>query len=43
MNRNFEAASESSLYVPDIVVLPDKTPLMFFEVPLTTAAPSPQP
>jgi len=42
MNRNFEAASESSLYVPDIVILPDKSPLMFFEVPLTTAA-SPQP
>ncbi len=43
MNRNFEAASESSLYVTDIVVLPDKNPLMFFEVPLTTSAPSPQP
>jgi hypothetical protein len=43
MNRNFEAASESSLYVPDIVVLPDKTPLMFFEVPLTTGAAPPQP
>jgi hypothetical protein len=43
MNRNFEAASESSLYVPDIVVLPDKTPLMFFEVPLTTSAASSRP
>ncbi len=43
MNRNFEAASESSLYVPDIIVLPDKTPLMFFEVPLTTSTAAPQP
>jgi len=43
MSHNFEAALQSSLYVPDIVVLPDKTPLMFFEVPLTTNAASPQP
>src|SRR5271155_4656179 len=43
MTHNFEAALQSSLYVPDIVVLPDKTPLMFFEVPLTSGAASPQP
>jgi hypothetical protein len=43
MSHNFQAALQSSLYVPDIIVLPDKTPLMFFEVPLTTGAASPEP
>ncbi|HUJ33349.1 MAG TPA: hypothetical protein VLY23_18855 [Candidatus Acidoferrum sp.] len=35
VSHDFEAALQSSLYVPDVVVLPDKTPMMFFEVPLT--------
>jgi hypothetical protein len=43
MSHNFEAASKSSLYVPDVAVLPDKTPLMFFEVPLSSGAASSQP
>ena len=34
VDHNFEAALTSSLYVPDVLILPDKTPLMFFEVPL---------
>jgi len=38
MNRDFETALSSSLYVPNVVLLPDKTPLMFFEIPLTSAA-----
>jgi len=41
VSRNFEAALRSSLYIPDVALLPDKTPLMFFEVPLTAAATSP--
>jgi hypothetical protein len=43
VNRDFEAATTSSLYIPDVVLLPEKTPLMFFEVPLTSAASSPPP
>jgi hypothetical protein len=43
MSHNFEAALQSSLYVPDIVVLPDKAPMMFFEIPLAAGAPAPQP
>lgn len=34
MNHNFEAALKASLYFPDLVFLPDKKPLMFFEIPL---------
>lgn len=41
MSHNFEAASKASLYVPDVAVLPEQTPLMFFEVPLTTATAAP--
>jgi hypothetical protein len=46
--RNFDVASTSTLYVPDVTTLPDNSPLMFFEVPLTrrsssAATPSSQP
>lgn len=34
MSHNLEAALKASLYVPDVVFLPDKKPLMFFEIPL---------
>lgn len=40
MSHSFEAASKSTLYVPDVATLPDKKPLMFFEVPLTAGAPA---
>ena len=40
MSHNFEAASKSTLYVPDVAILPDKKPLMFFEVPLAPGAPA---
>lgn len=40
MSHNFEAASKSTLYVPDVAILPEKKPLMFFEVPLAPGAPS---
>jgi len=40
MSHNFEAAAKSTLYVPDVAVLPDKKPLMFFEIPLSSEAPS---
>lgn len=43
VNRDFEAATTSSLYIPDVALLPDRTPLMFFEVPLTSAASAPPP
>jgi hypothetical protein len=38
VSHNFEAALKSSLYVPDVALLPEQTPLMFFEVPLATTA-----
>jgi hypothetical protein len=41
MNHDFEAALKSSLYLPDATFLPDKKPLMFFEVPLASNTPSP--
>lgn len=43
MSHNFEAALKSSLYLPNVAFLPDKKPLMFFEVPLSnnTAAATP--
>lgn len=34
VSHDFSAAEKASLYLPDVVVLPDKTALMFFEVPL---------
>ena len=42
LSHNFEAVLKSSLYLPDVAFLPDKKPLMFFEVPLAgnTAAPA---
>jgi hypothetical protein len=47
MSRDFDAVLKSSLYLPDLAVLPEKTPLMFFEVPLTNKgtalSPSSQP
>lgn len=39
MSHNFEAASKSTLYVPDVAILPDRKPLMFFEIPLAPGAP----
>ncbi|HXW55275.1 MAG TPA: hypothetical protein VEJ67_05980 [Candidatus Cybelea sp.] len=36
MSHDFAAASKASLYVPDVSLLPDKAPLMFFEVPLAS-------
>lgn len=35
VSHDFSAVSKASLYVPDVNLLPAKTPLMFFEVPLT--------
>lgn len=34
VSHDFSAVQKSSLYLPDVSLLPDKTPLMFFEVPL---------
>ncbi|HTU35811.1 MAG TPA: hypothetical protein VMF66_18565 [Candidatus Acidoferrum sp.] len=34
VSHDFTAAQKASLYLPDVVLLPDKTALMFFEVPL---------
>jgi hypothetical protein len=34
VSHDFNTVQKSSLYVPDVTLLPDKTPLMFFEVPL---------
>ncbi|HLV95984.1 MAG TPA: hypothetical protein VKS44_12390 [Candidatus Acidoferrales bacterium] len=39
VNHDLAAATTSSLYVPDVALLPEKTPLMFFEVPLTRKSP----
>jgi hypothetical protein len=35
VSHDFSAVQKASLYLPDVVLLPDQTPLMFFEVPLT--------
>lgn len=35
VNHDFTSVPKASLYVPDVTLLPAKTPLMFFEVPLT--------
>jgi hypothetical protein len=35
LSHDFAAAQEASLYLPDVSLLPDQTPLMFFEVRLT--------
>jgi hypothetical protein len=40
MNHNFEATAKSTLYVPDVAILPERKPLMFFEVPLSPEAPA---
>lgn len=37
MAHNFKLASEATLYVPDIKVIPGNKPLMFFEVALAPA------
>lgn len=34
ISHDFDAVPKASLYVPDVTLLPAKTPLMFFEVPL---------
>lgn len=34
MNRDMGLAGNSSLYVPDVVIIPQNKPLIFFEVPL---------
>ncbi|MGH9700370.1 MAG: hypothetical protein ACRD52_13065 [Candidatus Acidiferrales bacterium] len=34
MNRDMALAGNSSLYVPDVVIIPQNKPLIFFEVPL---------
>lgn len=38
LDHDFTAAQKASLYVPDVSLLPDKTALMFFEVPLAKGA-----
>ncbi len=40
VSHDFSAVQKASLYLPDVVLLPDKTPLMFFEVPLTKGSAS---
>lgn len=40
VSHDFSAAQKASLYLPDVVVLPDKTALMFFEVPLSKGSTS---
>jgi hypothetical protein len=40
VSHDFTAVQKSSLYVPDVTLLPAQTPLMFFEVPLTKAGSS---
>jgi hypothetical protein len=35
LDHDFTSVQKASLYLPDVVLLPAKTPLMFFEVPLT--------
>jgi hypothetical protein len=39
VNRDMAAVATSSLYLPDVSLLPDSKPLMFFEVPLARKAP----
>lgn len=39
VNHDMAAVATSSLYVPDVFLLPDRTPLMFFEVPLARKTP----
>lgn len=38
LSRDMSLAAKSSLYVPDVSVVPANTPLMFFEVPLAADA-----
>jgi hypothetical protein len=40
LDRDLDLAQNASLYVPDIVTVPAKQPLMFFEVPLGPGAPA---
>lgn len=35
LSHDFTAVQKATLYLPDVSVLPAKTPLMYFEVPLT--------
>jgi hypothetical protein len=37
MSHDLDAAARASLYVPDVSLLPDQKPLMFFEVPLSSS------
>ena len=39
LSHNFKLAADSTLYVPDIKVIPGNKPLMFFEVALAPAVP----
>jgi hypothetical protein len=43
MSHDFAVASKASLYVPDVSLMPDQTPLMFFEVPLARSPASAPP
>lgn len=38
MNHELSLAATSSLYVPDVMFVPENQPLMFFEVPLSAEA-----
>jgi hypothetical protein len=38
LSHDFAAAQNASLYLPDVSLLPDMTPLMFFEVRLTKSS-----
>lgn len=40
MNHEISLAEASSLYVPDVTIVPANQPLMFFEVPLNGGAPA---
>jgi hypothetical protein len=39
VNHDLAAVATSSLYLPDVSLLPEKKPLIFFEVPLSGKAP----
>ena len=39
LSHNFKLAADSTLYVPDIKIIPGNKPLMFFEVALAPAVP----
>ena len=39
VNHEMSLADNAKLYVPDVMILPSKKPLIFFEVPLVTPVP----